>query len=543
MPLPDSSVEWPPRPLQPVFGQLAVWSAWYSGNPDELSNVYESTGNKPNNRPSQYRGGIVGALSRMFWGRPVPDNEPKTKLHIPLAADIAAKSADLLYTEPPALDFGENTGAAARMEQAVFDGLYATLLEGAEVGAGLGGHYLRIVWDPEIAELPWIVAVHHDAAVPEWKWGRLWATTFWETVAADGTGDTVLRHLERHERGSIQHGLYEGSASQLGQRIDLAAHSSTADIVGEVVDDKTLIIDTKVPDRLTASYVPNMVPNRLWRNIPEAAPMGRSDFAGLEGELDALDETWTSWMRDIRIGKGRMFVPQYMLESLGTGKSAAWNAEAEIFTGLNMPPSKDGDQLTAKQFEIRVDEHQRTAAALTEQIIRSARYSPTSFGIGADGQAVTATEIRAAERQSFITQGRKARYTRAPLAEIIETLLAVDAALFGQDVEPEKPAITFADSISEAPEVTARTVQLLETARAISTETKVRMVHPDWEKEEIDAEVKRITDEQGIGAKEDPAVFGGSRFGTGNEAEPPEDEAIEDDDAPTDEAEALTAKA
>lgn len=527
MPLPDSSVEWPPKPLQPVFGQMGVWSAWYSGNPDELSAIYAGTGNQPPNRPSQYRGGIVGALSRMFWGRPVPANEPKTKLHVPLAADIAAKSADLLFTEPPALDFGTNLAAAERLEAAIDEGLYATLLEGAEVGAGLGGHYLRVVWDPEIAALPWIVAVHHDAAVPEWRWGRLWAVTFWEVVAA--SDDTVIRHLERHERGSITHGLYEGNQSALGKRIDLAEHEATRDIDGDALDDLTLHIATGVPDRLTAAYVPNMVPNRLWRGIPEAAPMGRSDFAGLEGELDALDETWTSWMRDIRLGKGRMFVPGYMLDDLGAGKGASWNPETEIFTALNMPPSKDSQQLTAQQFEIRVDEHQRTAAALTEQIIRSARYSPMSFGIGVDGQAVTATEIRSAERQSFITQGRKARYTKAPLAYIIETLLAVDAALFEQKVEPAAPQIVFADSIAENPEVTARTIQLLDAARAVSTEVKVQMAHPDWGKEEVDAEVKKVIAEQGIGAKEDPTVFGGSRFGPANEGA--KDDEPDDEDA------------
>lgn len=531
MPLPADNAEWPPRPLQPVFGQLGVWSAWYGGNPDELSAIYGGQRDYPRNRPSQYRGGIVGALSRMFWGRPVADNEPKTKLHIPLAADIAAKSADLLFTEPPALDFGTNTAAAERLEAAIDEGLYATLLEGAEIGAGLGGHYLRIVWDEEIAELPWITAVHADAAVPEFRWGRLVAVTYWEVVAADG--DKIIRHLERHDRGtnagtgSIQHALYEGNQSSLGQRIDLGAHDSTADIDGEPQDDKTLIIDTGVK-QLTSAYVPNMLPNRLWRNIPEAAPLGRSDYAGLEGELDALDETWTSWMRDIRLGKGRMFVPSYMLESLGAGKGAEWNPEQEIFTALDMPPSKDGNQLTAQQFQIRVDEHQRTAAALTEQIIRSARYSPTSFGIDSEGQAVTATEIRSAERQSFITQGRKARYTKAPLAHIIETLLAVDQALFGQKVEPAKPQITFADSIAENPEVTARTIQLLDTARAVSTEVKVRMVHPDWGDEEIDAEVKKVMDEQGVGAAADPGVFGGSRF-TGPDDETADADAEEAD--------------
>jgi hypothetical protein len=40
-----------------------------------------------------------------------------------------------------------------------------------------------------------------------------------------------------------------------------------------------------------------------------AAPLGRSDFSGLEISLDTLDEAHASWMRDIRLGKARLIVP------------------------------------------------------------------------------------------------------------------------------------------------------------------------------------------------------------------------------------------
>ena len=57
--------------------------------------------------------------------------------------------------------------------------------------------------------------------------------------------------------------------------------------------------------RLTAVYVPNMLPNRLYRG----SFLGRSDFSGVEGLMDALDECYTSWIRDLRLGRGRIIVP------------------------------------------------------------------------------------------------------------------------------------------------------------------------------------------------------------------------------------------
>src|SRR5205085_1548181 len=88
-------------------------------------------------------------------------------------------------------------------------------------------------------------------------------------------------------------------------------------------------------DKLTASYVPNMRPNRRYRGLD----LGRSDYQGVEDLLDALDETWTSWMRDLRLGRGRLVVPEAYLQSLGRGQGADFDADREVYAALEMPPT------------------------------------------------------------------------------------------------------------------------------------------------------------------------------------------------------------
>lgn len=73
--------------------------------------------------------------------------------------------------------------------------------------------------------------------------------------------------------------------------------------------------------RPTAVYVPNM---RLHRKI-RRTPLGRSDFDGIEPVMDQLDEALTSWMRDLRLAKGRLVVPDAFLQSQGPGKGASWD--------------------------------------------------------------------------------------------------------------------------------------------------------------------------------------------------------------------------
>ncbi|HEY9367557.1 capsid protein [Streptomyces sp.] len=529
MPLPAGNTPWPPRELDPVTARLAVWSTWYSGDPDRLSEMYGGSlagdpgqpmglgGFLDPTRPG-WRGRLGALAARWFWGVQTPQNERRTKLHLPLAGDIASTSADLLFSEPPTISVtsktvtdgssstkSESSATQDRLNEFIDDGMHADLLESAEVCAGLGGVYLRVCWDKEVRDRPWLSAIHADAAIPEWRWGILRAATVWRVVATEG--NIVRRHLERHEPGVILHGLYEGSADDLGKPIPLDADPATQGLQEKV--------DTLV-DKLTITYIPNMRPARVWRDVPAGANLGRADFSGTEGLMDAADEAWSSWMRDIRIGKGRILVPDVYLNSDGKGQGATWESEREVYTSLAaLPgPNTTGLAVMPQQFAIRVNEHRDTVNELVNAVVRSSGYSESDFGeagVSARESAITATEVDSKRRRSNITRDRKTTYWRPGLADIVETLLAVDAAHFASGVEPEKPEIEFGDGVSVEPEALAQTAQLLRAAEAASTRTLVEMVHPDWEDDRIDAEVEAIKGEA------PPEIVPGSAFGAGME--------------------------
>ncbi|WP_165964239.1 phage portal protein [Actinomadura sp. KC216] len=498
MPLPEGGGAWPPEHLAPITDRLCAWSAWYSGNPDELEKVYggaygsgfdTTSRQRVYDRPSQHRGGVVGRFARWFWGQPLSSNQQRAKLHVPAASDLAQAGADLLFTEPPTFTV-KNKGTQARLEELADDGLHAKLLESAELSCALGGVYLRICWDSEMSDRPWLSVQHADAAVPEWSWEQLRAVTFWRVIHDDGK--KTVRHLERHEPGFILNGLYEGTPDGLGKRIDLGAYPETAGLDPVI---ETGLKTSRGKPMLTAVYIPNARPNRTWRNLPAAAPLGRADFGGVEPMLDALDETYTSWMRDIRIGKGRLIVPDTYLQSLGAGDGARFDAEREVWQGLSMLASKDVNQLTVAQFAIRVQEHRDTATDLMEQILRAAGYSAQTFGLAGE-VAVTATEVAAKERRSLITRGKKILNYRPRLADALELLLAVDQRILQTPgVTAERPRVEFADAVSEDMGSLAQTAQLLRAAEAASTETLVAMVHPDWDETQVKAEARAIKDE------------------------------------------------
>lgn len=524
MPLPDGgSTPWPPPQVEPINAQLATWAAWWTGDAEQLTAIYG--GSRSQDSTGFYaseRGGFmaaahraVTAVRRWFWGSPTAGNQPRTRLHVPLAGDIATASADLLFSEPPTVRV-EDEVTQARLDELWSDDTHAVLLEGAEVCAALGGVYLRLCWGPD-RPYPWVTAVQPDVAVPEWKWGQLVAVTFWREVGRKGK--VVWRHLELHEPGVILHGLYEGTTDELGRVIPLTDHPATAGLADDrLVNGNEMRTGTP---RLTARYVPNMRPNRVWRTTPEAAYLGRPDISGAEPMLDALDLTWSSWVRDVDLGKARLVVPREYLQTNGPGQGASVDLDREVYEGLGIMAPEDGKPVIEQvQFDIRVDEHERTVNALKGTIVQAAGYSAQTFGLTGD-VAATATEVAARERRSLITRDRKVRYWRSELAELLETWTYVDQAQYASGITPQRPVVEWADAVQIDPLVQAQTLQALFTAEAISVEQRVRTLHPDWAEGEVREEAERIRADFAEPAVEDPSTFTGADPGS---QEPPPQE-------------------
>lgn len=492
MPLPTDDIAWPPKQWAPVQADMDEAAAWYAGDPTGLAKYY---GNQTR-ADADTRRSIADRI-RFWTGN--DDNPTKQRLHLPVAADIAAAAADLLFGETPSLkipEAHEKTADSAakdaedRLQDLVEqDGIVSTLLEGAEIASGLSGVYLRPVWDPEVAQRPILTTVNADRAVPEFRHGVLVAVTFWSIVLTEGS--LVWRHLERHERGVILHGLYCGTNQTLGVQRDLGALAATASLAGDVIP-----LPAGLKDDITARFVPNVRPNRKHRGIP----VGRSDTAGAESLMDALDLTWSSWMRDIDLGKLRIIVPSEFLHRGGRGEGASFDVDQTVFSplaGMN-PQTADKAGITPIEFKLRVEEHARTALALYEAIVRAAKYSPQTFGLHGDGAEATATEVRAKKDQSMTTTGKKQRYYEQAVADIALQLLVIDREIFGSKIEPYRPRLEFGDPAGSNITEMATALAAIGAAQAASIETRVRMLNPEWDDPQVQAEVARIKEETSV---------------------------------------------
>lgn len=556
MPLPAPNTRWLPPTWAPAFDRYRLNEAIWLNDTETLQALLTggNTATEEGRTVAEQRkrkGVLVNLMRRWGWARIVPYGEKRTDLPIPIGASIADLSAAQLMSEPPmfrVIKRDQATGRAKtdkgptqeRLDRiATSDDSRMTLIEGAQIAAAISGTVLKATWDtldPD-RESVWYDAVGADCAIPEYNTaGRLVAVTLWQEYP--DTGSRVLRHFERHAVGRIEHAVYRGTAVNVGSPVRIDMVPELADLMaqqGVQWEGLTAVMPTGIA-RLTAAFWRNR-PARGWRRSGQLANLGRSDFELIEPALDAYSEAWGSMMRDVRLGKARAFVPPGTLDRLGgAGAGATFDPDREFYQevgGLN--PDAGAEVIKVEQPSIRWEEHLGVLAGLKMEILDGAGWSLSSYGApaggGAQGGAVTATEVVDRTTKSERTRDEKALLFSQAANPFFRMLLELDAALYpsGGPANVGELAIDFPDVSQVDPEKQARTFLDLSSAHAISIEQTIRERRPNWDDDEVEAELKRILEDMDRAA---PPAADPTKLGLADPAgtEPPPGEDEPDDD-------------
>jgi hypothetical protein len=554
MPLPASGSSWPIAPFGPVFSQYATNAAWMEGDSEELRRIYSGGTDRDQTagvwRGGEYKvGGVRGAVRRWWNGQPADASKSATRIHSPLAGNLARLSATMLVSEPPTIRIikevpqekrqpGEETVEDDIVRRAVLSGpeqdaldqmlgspeAHIALRRGSEWAAGIGLTAYSWAWDTidDEGRTPRLNVHRGETVIPEWQFGRLRAITVTDEYPAKSQ---VLRHLMRHEPGAIVHALYLGTDDKLGQPCgfnsqvirDNAPHlADIAGVVGAIQQGLTVSIPTGTL-RLTAALHINL-PTIRFSKSNVLANLGRADIEGPITEfLDAHDEAWSSWMRDLKIGRGRLYISQSFLEGRGPGQGAWFNEYAEMITTLNQMNVSDDDMkagMVPQQFDIRVEEHAKTCEATKQVVLETAGWSSSSYGDTAEqavGESATGVVDRAKRTEN--TRDEKMPHLAITLKQLalsgLDLYRLLNPGKRVGDVDPATIEVKFADVSQIDPEKQARTLQYLQTAKLMSREVGLRNLHPEWDDEDVLRELKRIE-------KDNPEPINIDPFATGD---------------------------
>lgn len=497
----EPSQAWPPAPYDEMLNAMRTWTAWWTGDTEELVDIYKNPTIRRDTKGLSRRKSLPGLESdKFFWGR--PNDQGTARRHVTAAASVARASSALLFSKPPrispAQEDEQDKALAARITKIFGPKAYGgELVAAGELCSFLGGVYLRPWMDRAIAQhvIPSHVAA--DRALPEFRMGRLIAVTFWNEVSDPEDGE-VYRHLERHEPGHNFHYLFRGTESELGERAPLGEHPATS-WLASTVDEETGGLETGI-EELDVVYIPNVQPNRTWHNFYGLAPLGRSDYDGIESDFDALDEIHTSWMRDIKDAKSRIFVDEMLLEDLGPGQGGAYDPEQHVYTKIRsmMGAATDGAApIMDVKFDIRWNEHAQSSAEVKQRILEHVGISSQHFADGPLSVGATATEVNSRNGMTTTTRSSKATFWERGLSEFVWIVMQLDAIHFKTGLAmSDMPVIHFAADHSVSDEEVAQTVQLKVQSGVCSREQAVKEIHPDWTVREVEDELARIEQDE-----------------------------------------------
>lgn len=495
------SEEFPPDYRKPALNLFGEMEAWRSGDPDHLAFYYP-----------KYSSHHMRTDRRLFWSNTYTHVDMGARFNI--AALLSDYMGDLLFGSEPKL-YVEDQPDLTKALQLFLDeeAVWAKFREAAAVASLYGGVYMCVEWDTAMQAVA-LAAIPPDNVLPHFWHDKLVSATIFAELPRMGEDMGCYRHFQQHMMSDtgpvIVHSLWVGTKDKLGSSVPLTDHPATAMIVGDPVvlmTDGTVAaqgggeptgVSVPVPsDRILLTYIPNKKPSCL-------APEGESDFYPIRSALYRLDQVASSWARDIRLGKARVAYSSM----LGGKKDHVdrFEYEQEIFYMVpGMTGSRD-DPLPLKQmkFDIRSEEHRQALVSVLEEIAAGVGVSPMQAGVKMESPAETGIALKRRMNRTIETQMTKRRYWERPVCKVLEDLLVVRNAIGVRDIPAVTPVLVWGPSIEPAPEETAQTVFSLSQAGAVSTETKVRLVWPDWSEEKVQEEVERIKGEGATMDTENP---------------------------------------
>ena len=453
-------------------------AAWYSGDPKRLPRASAGLGLHP------------------FWR-----SDEEIKIHVPIAADISALSAGMVFADSPVFTCEDERTQERADEIMQKTDFYSVCLQAAELASAFGGVFLKWSWD--IADgFPRLTAVPADAGMPYWRGGKVVKIKLWNIVREDEHGTVYRLQEEYTPDGHIRSKLMRGDANNLGSEASLDSIEETRGVNPDAYCGT---------DVMLACYVPNILPNR-------AAPhlrFGRSDYEGLHGLFDALDEAYSAIQRETRLTKTMVVVPMEYLrkrEDIRHAYNSSFNSSTKetqwvfsngkgAFVALDIDTTENTSPITVINPEIRAESRIAQVDDIVRRILSMAGYAPQSAGIDISGNAESGAALNVRERKSLRTSEVKKTFWWHAIVEVISAMLHLDKAVFKSGVNPEAKFSIELPGNSQ-PDITqlAEVVEQLERAGADSTETKVAMLHPDWDEKQREEEVERIKEEGGLNA-------------------------------------------
>lgn len=235
----------------------------------------------------------------------------------------------------------------------------------------------KISYDGEISNYPIVELYKPQNYTAVYKRGRLFELVFHNDYEKD---NTEYRLDETYGKGYITYELYQINKNGSETLVPLTELEETAELKDVSWKEKTILGGEKRNDKC--------------------------DYDGLISEFDALDETWSQLMDEIRLGRSEVYVPEMLL----TNKT--FNKFRKNYAELGNDERENGkNEITHIQPNIRTDEYAKAIREITSNCLVATGLSPFTVGISdevganASGESLTKREASSLRTRSEMIDG------------------------------------------------------------------------------------------------------------------------------------------
>lgn len=440
----------------------------------------------------------------------------------PLPGLIADAWADHLFGDDPSIEPAKPDDAGALDLLLEGNGDLVGDLHAAErVVVGEGEAWWRVYADRDVADTPLLEWHNRDEVIPLLIGRRILAaalvTELDRAGGVRGRGRaTVYRHLEIHADGAVEHVLFRGTRTRIGETVPLEDHAELEDLAAALPG-------TGSAPRRWAHGLP-MLMGRVTngRGLHRRLGLGLSDFDRISDILLDLNEAATIGAENARLtAKRRVVVPEGSLSGRGTelrdrgdgimvpGPAAGFDAGEDVLVASNL----DAELGRGQDGPFKVLEYSFDASALithkrdlVETSLTRVGLTPQYVGVVSDegaGLALSGTALRLRLIPTTKAGRGKARPWDDALPHVLSLMARLDALRetdggFGRAwTDPATPPSVERANPLPRDEVEEATVEsTLVGAGVRSVRASVESQHPDWTDDQVDEEVDRIREDR-----------------------------------------------
>lgn len=455
----------------------------------------------------------------------------------PLGELIADAWADHLYSEE--LDITPANDRDAKALDYIITGnggLLDELHETERMVVGEGEAWWRVYRDEEVADVPLLEWYSRDEVIPLFvgraNGGRLLAAALVTELERRTSSGPVYRHFEVHVDGAVEHVLFRGTKTRIGQTVPLDEHPELAELDAAIDGDGA-------DARVWAHGLP-MLMGRVTngRRIHRRLGIGISDYARIQDTLLDLNEAATIGSENMRLtAKRRVVITEEALRGSANARgaelvdrgdgtftrAAATAAGFSVGEDVLVHSRLDSELGQSPEALFKVLEYSFDAGALiaykrdqVETAVTRVGLTPQYLGVVADsgdGLALSGTALRI----RLIPTSKAGKGKLRPWARTEPHVLSLMARLdalplndggFGRSwADPTTPpAVEHPNALPRDDVEDANVEATLVGAGLRSKRVSVEAQHPDWTDEQIEEELERIAEER-------PATSAAAGFG------------------------------